>query len=145
MNYYFLPDIEGFRTQLTVANFPPVDDAAISAREEIVHVIWSDGARWLVEPLERIAPGDWPGTTGAMVDTPNRIDAEFLDIIRKESASNFAVFSFQQPTLTYRRNGDDLVLRMLDHALAHPHHRFDPLQPPARRNHRVAMMPGKAD
>jgi pilus assembly protein CpaE len=49
-----------------------------------------------------------------MVDTPNRIDAEFLDIIRKESASNFAVFSFQQPTLTYRRHGDDLVLRMLD-------------------------------
>lgn len=49
-----------------------------------------------------------------IIDAPDRIDAEFLDIIRKESASGFSVFSFQQPTLTYRRNGDDLVLRMLD-------------------------------
>lgn len=49
-----------------------------------------------------------------VVDQPSRVDAEFLDIIRKETEAGFSVFSFDQKDLPLHPKASDLVLRMLD-------------------------------
>lgn len=50
----------------------------------------------------------------SVADQPTRIDAEFLDIIRKETEAGFSVFSFDQRALPLHPRAGDLVLRMLD-------------------------------
>lgn len=45
---------------------------------------------------------------------PDRIDAEFLDLIQKPHPGGFSVFSFKRPELNADVDGYELVLRMLD-------------------------------
>ncbi len=50
----------------------------------------------------------------SFVDNPQRVDAEFMDLVRRDYRDRFAVFSFARPDLSYARNGEEFVLRMMD-------------------------------
>lgn len=43
-----------------------------------------------------------------------RVDLEFIDVIKKIHDSGFTLFSFESPQLTYSEMGAELILKMLD-------------------------------
>jgi pilus assembly protein CpaE len=45
---------------------------------------------------------------------PTRVDAEFMDLVRRDYRSQFSVFSFTQPGIAYAPRGEEFVLRMMD-------------------------------
>lgn len=49
-----------------------------------------------------------------VIDQPERVDVEFVDLINKRHASGMSVFSFYRPEIGILNQGRDLVLRMLD-------------------------------
>jgi pilus assembly protein CpaE len=49
-----------------------------------------------------------------VVNTPSRIDAEFINIIKQKHTAGFDVISFKRPDLLTQIHGFELVLRMLD-------------------------------
>jgi pilus assembly protein CpaE len=49
-----------------------------------------------------------------VIGRPERIDLEFIDIIKKKHDSGFSVFSFESPALMTEQRGKEIVLRMLD-------------------------------
>lgn len=49
-----------------------------------------------------------------VVNTPSRIDAEFINIIKQKHPAGFNVFSFKRPDVLTQLYGFELVLRMLD-------------------------------
>lgn len=49
-----------------------------------------------------------------VLEVPDRLDAEFLELIRKEVEAGYTVYSFQRPELGWQPRAGDLVLRMLD-------------------------------
>jgi pilus assembly protein CpaE len=50
----------------------------------------------------------------AVIDKPERVDLEFIDIIKKKHDSGFSLFSFECPDVALSPRGKELVLRMLD-------------------------------
>jgi len=50
----------------------------------------------------------------AVVNEPERVDLEFIDIIKKKHDSGFSLFSFECPEFALSPRGTELVLRMLD-------------------------------
>jgi pilus assembly protein CpaE len=50
----------------------------------------------------------------AVVNEPERVDLEFIDIIKKKHDSGFSLFSFECPDVVLSPRGTELVLRMLD-------------------------------
>lgn len=48
------------------------------------------------------------------MENPGRIDAEFIDIVRKQHEAGFSLFSFLKPELLLSPAASELVLRMLD-------------------------------
>lgn len=50
----------------------------------------------------------------AVIDNPERVDLEFIDIIKKKHDSGFSLFSFDCPDVVLSPRGTELVLRMLD-------------------------------
>jgi pilus assembly protein CpaE len=50
----------------------------------------------------------------AITFDPERVDVEFIDIIKKKHASGFSLFSFECPDVVLSPRGTELVLRMLD-------------------------------
>lgn len=57
-----------------------------------------------------------------IVDTPSRIDAEFIDIINQRHKAGFSIFSFKRPEIVTNLTGTELVLRMLDAVSMQHHH-----------------------
>ncbi|MBS3648103.1 pilus assembly protein [Pseudaminobacter sp. 19-2017] len=49
-----------------------------------------------------------------VIAQPNRVDLEFVDIIKKKHERGFSLLSFKQPDVLLSRTGGELVLRMLD-------------------------------
>ena len=49
-----------------------------------------------------------------VIDQPERVDVEFVNLINKRHASGLSVFSFYRPEIGILNQGRDLVLRMLD-------------------------------
>ncbi len=49
-----------------------------------------------------------------VLDHPDRVDVEFVDLINKRHASGMSLFSFYRPEIGILNQGRDLVLRMLD-------------------------------
>lgn len=49
-----------------------------------------------------------------VVETPSRVDAEFMDLVRRDYRDQFAVFSFARPEIAYRPTSEEFVLRMMD-------------------------------
>lgn len=50
----------------------------------------------------------------SVIGKSERVDLEFINVIKKMHESGFTLFSFESPQLTYSESGDELVLRMLD-------------------------------
>lgn len=50
----------------------------------------------------------------SIIDRPERVDLEFVDIIQKRQEKGFSVFSFESPGILTSPRGTELVLRMLD-------------------------------
>lgn len=50
----------------------------------------------------------------AVTNNPERVDLEFIDIIKKKHDSGFSLFSFECPDVVLSPRGSELVLRMLD-------------------------------
>ncbi len=50
----------------------------------------------------------------AIITNPERVDLEFIDIIKKKHDSGFSLFSFECPEIVPAPRGQELVLRMLD-------------------------------
>lgn len=50
----------------------------------------------------------------AITSDPERVDLEFIDIIKKKHDSGFSLFSFECPDVVLSPRGRELVLRMLD-------------------------------
>ncbi|CTQ52075.1 helicase/secretion neighborhood CpaE-like protein [Roseibium album] len=55
-----------------------------------------------------------PYNLQSVLENPQRVDIEFIDIVRKQHDSGFSLFSFHKPELTLSPNASELVLRMLD-------------------------------
>lgn len=49
-----------------------------------------------------------------VLENPNRIDTQFIDIIRKTHESGFSLLSIQAPALLFHPSGAEIVLRILD-------------------------------
>ena len=49
-----------------------------------------------------------------VIAQPQRVDLEFVDIIKKKHERGFSLLSFKQPDVLLSRTGGELVLRMLD-------------------------------
>ncbi|MCR9236466.1 MAG: hypothetical protein NXI17_07325 [Alphaproteobacteria bacterium] len=49
-----------------------------------------------------------------VIGKSERVDLEFIDVIKKVHDSGFSLFSFESPKLTYSEMGPELVLKMLD-------------------------------
>jgi pilus assembly protein CpaE len=49
-----------------------------------------------------------------VLENPDRIDAEFVDIIRKQHPSGFSLLSLNAPILQFHAAGEEIVLRILD-------------------------------
>ena len=50
----------------------------------------------------------------SIINRPERVDLEFVDIIHKRQEKGFSVFSFESPEIVTNPRGVELVLRMLD-------------------------------
>lgn len=50
----------------------------------------------------------------SVLENPNRIDAEFVDIVRKQHPSGFSLISIKAPILMSHKAGAEVVLRILD-------------------------------
>ncbi len=50
----------------------------------------------------------------SVLDQPDRVDVEFVDLINKRHSSGMSLFSFYRPEIGILNQGRDLVLRMLD-------------------------------
>ena len=50
----------------------------------------------------------------AVINEPERVDLEFIDIVKKKHDSGFSLFSFECPDVVLSPRGTELVLRMLD-------------------------------
>jgi pilus assembly protein CpaE len=50
----------------------------------------------------------------SVLEKPERIDSEFIDLIRKQHETGFSLYSFLKPELPLSLNSSELVLRMLD-------------------------------
>lgn len=50
----------------------------------------------------------------SVIGKSERVDLEFIDVIKKKHESGFTLFSFESPQLTYSELGSELVLKMLD-------------------------------
>lgn len=57
-----------------------------------------------------------PGSFGidSVIESPSRVDAEFVNIIRQTHPAHFDIFSFKRPELVFQPKGEELILRMLD-------------------------------
>lgn len=51
---------------------------------------------------------------GSVINSPQRIDSEFIKVIQKKHDSGFYLYSFFRPDLNTEMRGYELVLRMLD-------------------------------
>jgi pilus assembly protein CpaE len=49
-----------------------------------------------------------------VLEKPDRIDAEFVDIIRKKHPSGFSLLSLSAPILQFHPAGEEIVLRIID-------------------------------
>lgn len=49
-----------------------------------------------------------------VVNHPDRLDIELLDVIKLEREPGITLFSFERPDMPFKRNGRDFVLRLLD-------------------------------
>ncbi|MGG7646074.1 hypothetical protein ACQ5SP_14785 [Rhodovulum sp. YNF3179] len=59
---------------------------------------------------------------GSVVDHPNRIDREFINLIQRQHDAEFFIYSFKEPDLPIHPGGEELVLRMLDVVSAEHRH-----------------------
>ncbi len=50
----------------------------------------------------------------SVIESPSRIDAEFVNIIRQQHSDHFNIFSFKRPDMVIQPQSEELVLRMLD-------------------------------
>ena len=51
---------------------------------------------------------------GSVTDHPERIDLEFVNLVRKSHKSGFSLFSFESPNIAVSPRSAELVLRILD-------------------------------
>lgn len=49
-----------------------------------------------------------------VIQSPSRVDIEFIDIIKKRHPRGFSLLSFKHPSIALSAQGSELVLRMLD-------------------------------
>lgn len=56
----------------------------------------------------------------SVIGKSERVDLEFIDVIKKMHESGFSLFSFESPQLTYSELGSELILKMLD-LVSHRH------------------------
>lgn len=59
---------------------------------------------------------------GKVLSTPERIDLEFLDVVKKRHESGFSLFSFNSPEIYETSKGTEIVLRILDVAAFQNNH-----------------------
>ena len=50
----------------------------------------------------------------SVVDNPDRIDREFVNLIQRQHDAEFFIYSFKEPQIPIHQRGEELVLRMLD-------------------------------
>jgi len=50
----------------------------------------------------------------SVVDHPDRIDREFVNLIQRQHDAEFYIYSFKEPEIPIHERGEELVLRMLD-------------------------------
>lgn len=50
----------------------------------------------------------------SVIDNPDRIDREFINLIQRQHDAEFFIYSFKEPELPIHRSGEELVLRILD-------------------------------
>lgn len=56
MNYYFFPQIEGFKSSITLVNFPCQDHFPLRRDVQTIYATWSDGHMWHYRPIGKISP-----------------------------------------------------------------------------------------
>lgn len=59
---------------------------------------------------------------GTVVDTPQRVDDEFIRLVQQKHRRGFYLYSFKKPDLNTELNSYELVLRMLDAVLLEHNH-----------------------
>ncbi|MEK9627558.1 MAG: hypothetical protein VW455_00905 [Nitrospinota bacterium] len=57
MNYYFLPQIEGLRSVLTISNFPCIQEKHPWYLNQFIYAAWDDSSSWQVRRLKSISAG----------------------------------------------------------------------------------------
>jgi len=58
----------------------------------------------------------------SVIDHPERIDREFVNLIQRQHDADFLIYSFKEPEIPIHRSGEELVLRMLDAVSAEHSH-----------------------
>lgn len=58
MNYYFFPQIDGFKSSITLVNYPCQDHFLLRDEVQTVYATWSDGALWHYRAVGEIKPGE---------------------------------------------------------------------------------------
>ena len=58
----------------------------------------------------------------SVVDHPDRIDGEFINLIQRQHDAEFFIYSFKEPEIPIHPSGEELVLRMLDAVSAEHRH-----------------------
>ncbi len=56
MNYYFFPQIKGFKSSITLVNYPCQDHFPLRPEAQTVYATWSNGERWHYRAVGKIAP-----------------------------------------------------------------------------------------
>lgn len=59
---------------------------------------------------------------GSVVDSPQRVDSEFIRLVQQQHRRGFYLYSFKRPDLNTELNSYELVLRMLDAVLLEHEH-----------------------
>jgi hypothetical protein len=56
MNYYFFPQIDGFKSSITLVNYPCQDHFPLRTEIQKIYTTWSDGNKWHYRAIDTIAP-----------------------------------------------------------------------------------------
>lgn len=58
MNYYFFPQIDQFKSSITLVNYPCQDHFPLRSETQTIYATWSDGKKWNYRKVGTIAPGE---------------------------------------------------------------------------------------
>ena len=56
MNYYFFPQIDNFKSSITLVNYPCQDHFPLRPEIQTIYATWSDGQKWHYRKVGTIAP-----------------------------------------------------------------------------------------